>query len=592
MIKKTFEKKKFLALNFLELAIKNQRNNQYKLAIKNYEKYLFFHPKDFKANFNFASLLTITNNLNRAKYYLNKAIKVNSSNYAVYYNLGKINYYLGNTSESIKAYNKSLKLNPSDFASYNNLGNIYKDKKEFKKSIKFYKKAIKNNSKHSFIFYNLGIVLQELGNHKEAISAYKKAIKLNPEDFVSYNNLGSVFNELKQNTRAMDCFKKSLKINPNNPNALNGICIVLQINGENKKSILFAKKAIAINPDSILAHRLIANVNITKLKNYKEAIKQSHNAVKIHHKVENFSDNKVSVTRLKHDVLQAEYTLKKKFKIKVAKKFLEVGKKVLKRKENFLDKNNIDKKIILNSDDVKSLLPYYKKNFIYKTRHKLKESLNPNKNWEEIQRKYFSKKNKQIIYIDNFLSPESVKELREFCLISKVWNKEHKNKYLGATCDRGFISNLHLNIANDLKKFLPKIFGNKELQTFWAYKYEPKISKGINIHADSAKVNLNFWITPNKFNNDNNTGGLRVYDEPAPKSWPFAKYNRNTSEIVKFLKRKKSKFVDIPHRFNRAVLFNSDYFHQTQEVNFKDVYEGRRINITYLFGDRNFYVPI
>ena len=60
---------------------------------------------------------------------------------------------------------------------------------------------------------------------------------------------------------------------------------------------------------------------------------------------------------------------------------------------------------------------------------------------------------------------------------------------------------------------------------------------------------------------------------------------------MKFLKRKKSKFVDIPHRFNRAVLFNSDYFHQTQEVNFKDVYEGRRINITYLFGDRNFYVP-
>ena len=32
-----------------------------------------------------------------------------------------------------------------------------------------------------------------------------------------------------------------------------------------------------------------------------------------------------------------------------------------------------------------------------------------------------------------------------------------------------------------------------------------------------------------------------------------------------------------------AVLFNSDYFHQTQEVNFKDRYEGRRINITYLF---------
>ena len=69
------------------------------------------------------------------------------------------------------------------------------------------------------------------------------------------------------------------------------------------------------------------------------------------------------------------------------------------------------------------------------------------------------------------------------------------------------------------------------------YKYEPKISKGINVHADSAKVNLNFWITPNKFNINKNSGGLRVYDEPAPKNWPFA----NIIEILRimnFLKKK------------------------------------------------------
>ena len=54
----------------------------------------------------------------------------------------------------------------------------------------------------------------------------------------------------------------------------------------------------------------------------------------------------------------------------------------------------------------------------------------------------------------------------------------------------------------------------------------------------SAKVNLNFWITPNKFNINKNSGGLRVYDEPAPKNWPFAKYNRNTEDIMNFLKQK------------------------------------------------------
>ena len=230
-------------------------------------------------------------------------------------------------------------------------------------------------------------------------------------------------------------------------------------------------------------------------------------------------------------------------------------------------------------------------NYIYKTSKILKSCINPENNWREIEHKYFND-SKQILYIDNFLSEEAIEELRKFCLLSKVWNREHKNKYLGATSDRGFISQVHLQIATDLKKKLPRIFGKHRLQTYWAYKYESNINKGINIHADSALVNLNFWITPNKYNNNKNTGGLKVYDVPAPKDWPFAKYNRNTEDICKFLKDKKANCVDIPHGYNRAVLFNSAYFHQTQNIDFKDDYVGRRINITYLFGDRNFYVPV
>ena len=83
------------------------------------------------------------------------------------------------------------------------------------------------------------------------------------------------------------------------------------------------------------------------------------------------------------------------------------------------------------------MLTYYKKIYIYKPKSNLKYFLNPKLNWDEIERNYFSSSNNQIIYIDNFLSKETITELRNFCLLSKVWNREHKNKYLGATCDRG-----------------------------------------------------------------------------------------------------------------------------------------------------------
>ena len=73
---------------------------------------------------------------------------------------------------------------------------------------------------------------------------------------------------------------------------------------------------------------------------------------------------------------------------------------------------------------------------------------------------------------------------------------------------------------------------------------------------------------------------------PAPEDWSFNKYNNSTEEIYNFLKEKKANCVTIPHKYNRAVLFNSAYFHETDKIDFKDGYESRRINITYLFGTR------
>ena len=77
---------------------------------------------------------------------------------------------------------------------------------------------------------------------------------------------------------------------------------------------------------------------------------------------------------------------------------------------------------------------------------------------------------------------------------------------------------------------------NRELQPFGPINMNQKYLKE-SMFTDSAKVNLNFWITPNKFNINKNSGGLRVYDEPALKL-AIAKYNRNTEDIMNFLKQK------------------------------------------------------
>jgi hypothetical protein len=160
------------------------------------------------------------------------------------------------------------------------------------------------------------------------------------------------------------------------------------------------------------------------------------------------------------------------------------------------------------------------------------------------------------------------------------------DKYLGAFSDQGFISPIHLQIAIELKQKLPKLFGKHSLGKFWAFKYDSILGKGINVHADFALLNLNFWITPDEYNNNKNSGGLKVYDAHAPEDWTFQKYNNNVDEVYKFLNDNNANCTNIPYKFNRAVLFNSAYFHETDKIDFKDGYESRRINITYLFGNR------
>ena len=108
------------------------------------------------------------------------------------------------------------------------------------------------------------------------------------------------------------------------------------------------------------------------------------------------------------------------------------------------------------------------------------------------------------------------------------------------------------------------------------------------MHADAAAVNVNFWITPNEANCNPESGGLVVWDKEAPDDWDFAEYNndKNKHKIQKFLEDSGAKPITIPHRQNRAAIFNSNLFHKTDAIDFHDNYESRRINVTLLYGHR------
>ena len=484
-----------------------------------------------------------------------------------------------------KLYKKILKINPEHFESIFLLGTLSLQLNKINISKELFKKAIEIKPEHANANYNLGNVLKSIGEYNKAIHYYKKAILINPNFIEAHNNLGVAYREVRELQKAKNCYEKVIEIRPNDSRAYNNLGNIMEELGESEKSMRYFKKALEIKPDVIEAQRNISSFYITKLDNIEKTINESYKTLKMHHDLSKFINQKISVYRLKHDVQQAEHLNLKNYKINGAEQFQEVGNKILKREENKKDKNNLNQKIVLTDNEIKSLLPYYKTHHIYKTQKILSGCINPNKNWHNVEEQYFNSPN-QIIYIDNFLSDEAIKELRKFCLLSKVWNEEYDNKYLGAFSDKGFITEIHLQIAIELQKKLPRLFGPYGLAKFWAFKYDSTLGKGINVHADQAIHNLNFWITPDEYNKNKNSGGLKVYDAIAPKDWNFEEYNKNTNKIYEFLNDNSANCTNINYKFNRAVLFNSDYFHETDEINFDEGYETRRINITYLFGYR------
>jgi hypothetical protein len=189
------------------------------------------------------------------------------------------------------------------------------------------------------------------------------------------------------------------------------------------------------------------------------------------------------------------------------------------------------------------------------------------------------------VVIDDLLTRQALEKLRRFCLDSTVWRQVYDGGYLGAFPEHGFAPPLLAQIAEELRAVYPAIIEDYPLLHFWAFKYDSSLH-GIKKHADFAAVNVNFWITPDEANLDPDHGGLVVWDAAAPLDWNFAKYNAAEDDITSFLTAQNSKPVTVPYRANRAVIFDSDLFHETDAISFKPGYENRRINVTLLFGRR------
>ena len=192
----------------------------------------------------------------------------------------------------------------------------------------------------------------------------------------------------------------------------------------------------------------------------------------------------------------------------------------------------------------------------------------------------------KMVVIDNFLTPEALEKLRNYCAGSTIWRRNYDAGYIGATPEDGLACPLMAQIAEEIRATFPQIIGDHAFRYLGAFKYDSTLSTGTNTHADNSLVNVNLYIAPDEANLDPESGGMDIWDIAAPAGEEMRRYNGDEALARDFLKQRGARMTRVPHRANRAILFKSDLFHKTSDCRFREGYLNKRINVSLLFGHR------
>ena len=506
--------------------------------------------------------------------------------------LGAVLKQTGRINESLIAMQKSVQLSPEDAEAHTHLGATLQELGKLDKAVASHTQAIVTNPNYPDAHYNLGITLLEQGRLAEAAASYTQAIALQPDFAEAHYNLGNTLLELQRPDEAEASYKQAIAVRPSYAEAysnLGNTLLELERLSEAKASLT---QAILLKPDFPLAHGNLAltlnalGMRESALAHFRIRLDLERGSKLINSKHKSFTNT--SKAKISHDIEQFEYLANSGYD---TTKFSELAA-VYRTVASEINCAS-DTEIVPLSDKHRRILSgTYNRAFHILEAPLLDEpTVSKRLNVNKITNDYFSH-DFGLTYIDEFLSPKTLTSLRNFLLGSTIWfDFFYGNGYIGANLKDGLASPLILQIAEDLRVKLPKIFKHHKLTQLWAYKYDSRARdkaafKGISVHADFAAINVNFWITPKSANLNKSTGGLVVYNAEAPQEWNFKTYNTDEKRIREEISKNGGNKKVIPYNENRAVIFNSNLFHETDSIDFKDGYENRRINVTMLFGKR------
>lgn len=445
----------------------------------------------------------------------------------------------------------------------------------------FIRRALSVNPRFADAYYNLGIALEGQGKLEDAAAAYRESIRLSGPSPDAFHNLGNCLREIGRLSEAIECQRQSIEINPRDPNTHNSLGVALYDAGALDEAAEAYDRAITLDPENAAAYGNKAGVFLSKGR-VNEAVSAFRRAAQLRHghgkprsRVE-----RIPRHRIHHDAEQVRYLRAQNL---FPREFEQYGRALCELDDRLASEPQGGPPVEFGGGANEILAPSFNR-FVYLSAGERANSgsLNPALNVDAIEQRY-NESRPEVVVVDDFLSAEALTGLRKYCLESTIWKRNYGNGYVSAKLGHGFECPLLFQISEELRTRFPRIFADHRLRQSWAFKYDSHMN-GVNLHADFAAVNVNFWITPDSANRDPETGGLIIWDKSAPRNWGFRDYNQNSQKMRDFLAERGAQPIKVPYRCNRAIVFNSSLFHETDRIDFEEGYENRRINVTLLYG--------
>lgn len=531
-------------------------------AIAAFRRAISLRPDFADAHFNLGNALSQRGELDEAVQCFRRARDFKPDAAQIRVNLAATLQRRGDHAEAVATLRQALAVDPHSFDARYNLGLVLAEENKLAEAAVAYREALAIAPDEPWAHVNYGLVLHRQERPADAIAAFERAIALAPELAEAHNNLGIALRDVERYEDAVASCRRAIELAPDYAEAYSNLGNALVAQGRNVEAEAAYRKAIALRPDFYEVYLNLANC-------FQDRTAEAFTCFARHAELKYGGPHgrlgerkRPGRPKIKHDIEQLDYMIEKGIEVEKAKRLSVAYAEAPLHHDPFDDFFHIEGGERLSGT-----------------------TLNPGNLRSEVEARWAGS-NPNLVVVDNLLTKEALEALRRFCWGSTIWRDEYLDGYLGAFPPDGFACPLVAQVAEELRAAYPGVFRQYPLMQTWGFQYDSSMS-GIRVHADFAAVNVNFWITPDEANLDPESGGLVVWDAPAPLDWDFEKYNKDDKAMYAFLEQSGAKSVTVPYRANRALIFDSDLFHRTDKIDFKGGFQNRRINITLLYGFRD-----